>query len=57
MLSKKLALKAINKLPLTKEQKEEIKKGVLKELDSLKNCNHQELQDKLQEIKNDQSSN
>lgn len=51
MLNKKLALKIINKLPLTKEQKEKVRQGVLEELNSLKNFNHKELQNKLQEIK------
>lgn len=43
-ISKKIALKAINKLPIPKEQKEEIKEGVLKELDNIKNMSAKELQ-------------
>jgi hypothetical protein len=49
MISKKLALKLINKLPVSKEQKEEIKKGVLQELELVKKMDSNELQQRLKE--------
>lgn len=49
MISKKLALRIIAKLPITKEQKEEIKKGVLQELDMIKDMDSKGLQKYLQE--------
>lgn len=51
MISKKIALKLINKLPISKEQKEEIKEGVLKEINTIKNFNSKALQTYLQERK------
>jgi hypothetical protein len=46
-VSKKLALMMINKLPLSKEEKAEIKKGVLKELELVKNMDSKQLQNRL----------
>lgn len=49
-ISKKIALKLIKKLPIPDEEKEEVKKGVLKELDNIKNMNTKELQQHLKEV-------
>lgn len=49
MLSKKIALKLIKTLPISKEEKEEVKKGVLTKLDNIKNMNVKELQARLKE--------
>jgi hypothetical protein len=43
-ISKKLALKIIAKLPIPKEQKEEIKKGVLQQLEPISKMTRIELQ-------------
>jgi hypothetical protein len=48
-ISKKIALKLINKLPIPDAQKDEVKKGVLKELDEIKNMNSKALQQRLKE--------
>lgn len=49
MINKKLALKLINKLPVSKEEKEEIKKGVLQEIELIKNMDSNALQQRLKE--------
>lgn len=50
-VSKKLALKIIAKLPIPKEQKEEIRKGVLQQLEPISKMNSEELQNHLNKIK------
>jgi|WetSurMetagenome_2_1015567.scaffolds.fasta_scaffold39828_3 hypothetical protein len=49
-VSKKLALKIIAKLPLPKEQKDEIRKGVLQELDAVSKMDSKALQQRLNEL-------
>jgi hypothetical protein len=49
-ISKKLALKIIAKLPIPKEQKEEIRKGVLQQLDDVSNMDSNALQQRLNEL-------
>lgn len=46
-INQRLALKLIKKLPISKEQKEEVKKGVLSELDRLKELSESELKEEL----------
>jgi hypothetical protein len=50
-VSKKLALKIIAKLPIPKEQKDEIRKGVLQQLEPISKMNSEELQTHLEAIK------
>jgi hypothetical protein len=50
-ISKKLALKIIAKLPIPKEQKEEIRKGVLQELEPISKMNSEELQEHFEALK------
>ena len=49
-INKKIALKLIAKLPITKEQKDEIRKGVLQELEPLSKMNSEELQAYLDKL-------
>lgn len=49
-VSKKLALKIIAKLPIPKEQKEEIRKGVLQQLDDVSKMDSNALQQRLNEL-------
>lgn len=48
-ISKKLALKIINKMPISKEQKDEVKKGVLQELELIETMDKEALQQRLNE--------
>ena len=50
-VSKKLALKIIAKLPIPKEQKDEIRKGVLQQLDEVSNMSSDALQTRLNQLK------
>lgn len=50
-VSKKLALKIIAKLPIPKDQKEEIRKGVLQSLDEVSNMDSNALQTRLNQLK------
>ena len=50
-ISKKLALKIIAKLPIPKEQKDEIRKGVLQQLEPISKMNPDELQEHFETLK------
>jgi hypothetical protein len=50
-VSKKLALKIIAKLPIPKEQKEEIRKGVLQELEPISKMDSEALQNHFEGLK------
>jgi hypothetical protein len=43
MNKKKLALKIINKLPIPKAQKDDVRKGVLEQLEQIENIKSQSL--------------